>query len=123
MKIATPQSVGAVYHQLTNDPEFLARVETDVRGAFAEKGVELPDSMKVVIHRNTKDTLYMPIPADLSVANAMAIADESLSSVAGGSTASSAGSGGTASTVWCFPSTFSSASTASTAGTAASAEV
>ncbi|MDD9807576.1 MAG: hypothetical protein OXU34_04800 [Gammaproteobacteria bacterium] len=122
MKIATPESIGKVYHQLTNDPEFLARVETDARGAFAEKGVELPDSMKVVVRRNTKDTLYMPVPADPSAANTIAVSDESLSSVAGGSTTSSAGSGGTASTVWCFPATFSSASTASTAGTAASAE-
>lgn len=127
MKTASAEQMPSFYRdyaELMSSPEFLARVEANPRDAFSREGVEMPENLRLHIHRNTKDTLHivMPPPA-VSGDKPGFLDDEVLGAIAGGGqqTAGTAGTGSSASTAGCVPSTASTASSASTTSTVASA--
>lgn len=112
------------YAELMSNPEFLARVEANPRDAFSRGGVEMPENLKLRIHRNTKGTMHIVMPPPAGGGDKPGfLEDEVLSAIAGGGqqTAGTAGTGSSASSAGSVPSTASTASSASTTSTVASA--
>lgn len=101
-----------------DDPDFRARLEADPRGELAARNLRIePEDAEVQLHVNTPDVFHMVLAADPNAA----MSDQSLSAVAGGSSASSAGSVGSAGTVSTTPSCFGCVSSVLSAGSAGSA--
>ena len=62
------------------DPELLARAETDARAVLAEHGIRMPSDRDVRIVANTAETFNFIMPPDPNEV----LADEDLATVAGG---------------------------------------
>lgn len=90
------------------DPESGGRLESDPRGLLAEHGITVPHGIEVRMAVNTAETFHLVLPPDPNTA----IADEELSSVAGGIMFTCVGSQGSATTASTASGTVSTASSA-----------
>ena len=64
-----------------DNPETRAELDADPRAFFTERGVDVPDGMEVRVADDTADAVHLVMPPDPN----NAIADDTLSGIAGGS--------------------------------------
>lgn len=108
-------NMAALGKSYREDPEFRAQMDEDPRAILAGKGLPLAPGARVRVVADTKDTINMVFPPATDVA----ISEEVMREIAGGSSASTAG---TATTAACLGSaSISTISTASSAGSVGSA--
>lgn len=100
----------------SGEKDFVERMMADPRGTLGGMGIPIPADMEIVVVRESEDTRHMVIPPNPNVA----LADESLSRVTGGSSAGSASSLGSASTAGSICTCASTAGSAACAGSASS---
>ena len=96
---------------------FAESIAEDPRAELEARGVYFPDNVEFAVVRETERERYMAMPPNPNVA----LADESLSDVAGGSCGGSASTLGSASTAGSICTCLSTASSAACAGSASSA--
>ena len=66
-----------------DDPEFRAKLDSEPREAFADRGLPCPGNSEVRVVRNTADVFYMAIPPDPNTT----LSDAALEQTAGGNCA------------------------------------
>ena len=64
-----------------DDAELRAKVDTDPRAVFTDRGLPFPENSEVRVYRNTEDVFYVPVPLDPNTA----ITDAMLETTSGGS--------------------------------------
>ena len=108
----------ALATRLADIPDFEVRAKEDAHALLAEAGMELPETLKIQLVANTDREFHLVMPPDPNTS----LADETLESISGGTTAGSASTVGSASSMSTALSCASSAGTVSTAGTASTSD-